>query len=196
MVASTSSDGTVALTLYNNGHWQESIRVSNNANKIAHAMGATAVSFAPYRLSMNECMLFASGGCDCKVRFWTTTVTDRGVIGAVTPTYCLEYHTGWVHDVSFCPASSSLPYLLFSSCGRDKKVCIYRKSWEQIEDDMSRGTFTEWERSEFIVDEGCWKLSWAPSSEKLLVTSSSGAVFMFTEGEDFHEKWLKVCVKE
>ncbi|EPY32394.1 protein transport protein SEC13 [Strigomonas culicis] len=191
ILATASSDGTIAVTPYRGGVWQDSVRVSNNSNHIAHAMGATCVSFAPFKTAIAGRLLLASGGCDGRVRIWTSLLRD-GVEEPFTFCQALENHQDWVYDVSFSPMSSSLPYLLLASCGKDNCVIIYREMWDELAAGFEEDRATSWEQSVVKFDNPCWKVSWSPSGEKLIVTTASAEVFVLYEGSDFVEPWIKV----
>lgn len=195
LLATASSDGTVAVTMYRDGCWMESITLSNNSNNIAHAMGATSVSFAPFSSSMAHRMMLASGGCDSHVRIWVSN-HDEGCAPSFGLHQVLEGHSDWVRDVAFCPVSPASRYVLLASCGQDKAVYLYRKPWEQLESEMSGSEVTEWERSVVRMDDAIWRLSWAPSGEMLIVTTADSEVFVLHEGNDFTEPWLKAPLSE
>lgn len=195
LLASASSDGTVAITLYRDGVWQESVKVSNNRNQIAHAMGATCVSFAPWKSTLGNRMILASGGWDCHVRLWIADA--EGLLQPFKFHQLLEGHSEWVQDVAFCPASAASRCAVLASCGKDKSVVLYRKPWEDVKAELeSGGPLSEWERSVVLFDEPVWRLSWSPSGEILIATTASAEVFVLREGVDFTESWMKTPLKE
>lgn len=197
VVATASSDGAVAITSYQGGCWQPSIKLSNNSNQIAHAMGATSVSFAPFKSTVMDHMLVASGGCDCHVRLWVSPCSPEGGL-AFELHQVIEAHGDWVRDVAFCPTSPASRFVVLASCGQDKNVVIYRKPWEQLCAEVGEGPSqaTEWERSVIQFDEPIWRLSWAPSGEMLVVTNAQSEVFVLREGADFTEPWIKLPLRD
>lgn len=208
VLASASSDGTVAVTAYQNGYWLESVKLSNNSNRIAHAMGATSVSFAPYRADLpGGALLLASGGCDCQVRIWLSSPTSvdpqmqQQDVGqqplSFTLHQALESFGDWVRDVAFSPSSAGSRHLMLAACGQDKRVVLFRKEWTQLGYEMEQGaTVSEWERSVMEFKEPVWRLSWAPSGEMLTVTTASSEAFVLQEGPEFTEPWLVVALKD
>jgi len=197
LLASASSDGTVAVTLYKDGCWQESVKLSNNSNHIAHAMGATCVSFAPFKSAIGNKVILASGGCDCQVRLWATDAGDGSQVQSLSLHQVIEGHTEWIQDVAFCPSSPASRCAILASCGKDKCVVLYRKPWEDLLEELDCGVHpSEWERSVVYFDEPVWRLSWAPSGEMLVVTTASSEAFVLREGADFTEPWKKTPLNE
>ncbi|KAG5496063.1 hypothetical protein JKF63_02361 [Porcisia hertigi] len=197
VVATASSDGTVAVTTYRDGCWQPSIKLSNNSNQIAHAMGATGVSFAPFKSDMASYTVVASCGCDGHVRLWVSLCSpERGL--AFELHQVIEAHADWVRDVAFCPTSSASRFVILASCGQDKTVVIHRKPWVQLCAEISEGVSqpTEWERSVIEFDEPVWRVSWAPSGENVVVTNAKSEVFVLREGADFTEPWVVLPLKD
>lgn len=197
VVATASSDGAVAITTYCGGCWQPSIKLSNNSNHIAHAMGAMCVSFAPFKSTLADRMLVASGGCDSHVRLWVSpSSVENGL--AFELHQVIEAHGDWVRDVAFCPTSPASRFVVLASCGQDKTVVIHRKPWEQLSAEINGGPAqaAEWERSVIAFTEPVWRLSWAPSGEMLVVTNAQSEVFVLREGADFTEPWIKLSLKD
>ncbi|KEG11776.1 putative protein transport protein Sec13 [Trypanosoma grayi] len=209
MVATASSDGTVAVTAFQGGVWRESMKLSNNSNNIAHAMGATSVSFAPVWQPQSDVVLLASGGCDSQVRLWCSREGDP----AAQPFDLLELldgHADWVRDVAFAPLCAATRHAVVASCGQDKSVIIHRKPWDQVaaaiqERRQSSGSNGQlqakevgggWERSVVLFDEPVWRLSWSPTGEMLLVTTGDSEVFILREGAEFTQPWMKTPLSE
>ncbi|TPP43524.1 WD domain, G-beta repeat family protein [Leishmania donovani] len=197
VVATASSDGTVAITTYRDGCWQPSVKLSNNSNQIAHAMGATSVTFAPFKSELVDHVVVASGGCDGHVRLWVSASSPERGLGFELH-QVIEAHADWVRDVAFCPTSPASRFVILASCGQDKTVVMYRKPWDQLCAEISEGASqaTEWERSVIEFAEPVWRLSWAPSGEMLVVTNSKSEVFVLREGVDFTEPWIKLPLKD
>lgn len=202
-LATASSDGTVAVTVYNDGHWHESVKVSNNTNRIAHAMGANCVAFAPFKNMIAGKILMASGGCDNCVRLW---VSDRdGGDGQLQPFQFLQSlntHTDWVRDVSFCTVSVASRYALLASCGQDKTVTLYRKPWDQLAMEMQQSPgspsagASPWEQSTVKLNEAVWRLSWAPSAEILIATTADAEAHVLRCGAEFTDPWIVAPVSD
>ncbi|RNF07496.1 protein transport protein sec13 [Trypanosoma rangeli] len=211
MVATASSDGTVAVTTYEGGVWRESLKLSNNSNNIAHAMGATSVSFAPVCPALSDVTLLVSGGCDSHVRLWclheaNPTAHSFELLDA------LDAHTDWVRDVAFSPLCAATRHAVIASCGQDKSVIIHRKPWDQIEaliqekrqntsgSGMQLQSMKEvggtWERSVVLFDEPVWRLSWSPAGEMLVVTTGDSEVYVLRENGEFTQPWLKTPLSE
>lgn len=199
-LATASSDGTVAVTIYQNGYWMESVKVSNNASRIAHAMGATSVSFAPFSPSLPpNTLLLASGGCDCHIRLWVSAASEQesGAPLNFSLLQALEGFGDWVRDVAFSPTSAMTRHLVLAVCGQDKRVVLFRKEWAQLEAEVAQGAEpTGWERSVVEFAEPVWRLSWAPTGEMLVVTTASAEVFVLQEGVDFTEPWMSTPLKD
>lgn len=197
VVATASSDGTVAITAYRDGCWQPSVKLSNNSNQIAHAMGATSVTFAPFKSELADHVVVASGGCDGHVRLWVSASSPERGLGFELH-QVIEAHADWVRDVAFCPTSPASRFVILASCGQDKTVVMYRKPWDQLCAETSEGVSqaTEWERSVIEFAEPVWRLSWAPSGEMLVVTNAKSEVFVLREGVDFTEPWIKLPLKD
>ncbi|ORC92586.1 putative protein transport protein Sec13 [Trypanosoma theileri] len=209
MVATASSDGTVAVTVYQGGVWRESVKLSNNSNNIAHAMGATCVSFAPIWSPQADVILLASGGCDSQVRLWCSREGDP-----MSQTFelleLLDGHTDWVRDVAFAPLCAATRHAVVASCGQDKSVIIHRKPWEQvgaaIQERQQGGSAngqqqikesgSTWERSVVLFNEPVWRLSWSPTGEMLVVTTGNSEVFILREAAEFTQPWLKTPLSE
>ncbi|CCW70506.1 unnamed protein product [Phytomonas sp. Hart1] len=189
LLATASSDGTVAVTAFRDGFWQESIKLSSNNNKITHAMGAMCVSFVPVMADFGDEFILASGGCDCQVRLWTN---DKTLSRTFKLFQVVEGHSDWVLDVAFCKISASSRFAMFASCGKDKQIVIYRKPWEQLYLELSDPSVAQlsWENSVVVMDEAVWRLSWAPSGQILVATTASSQVFILQEGSDFIEPWI------
>ncbi|KAG8343637.1 WD domain [Trypanosoma vivax] len=206
MVATASSDGTVAVTKYEDGAWHESVKLSNNSNNIAHAMGATCVSFAPHFPHLDSGILLVSGGCDSQVRLWR--VRDMGDHNSAQPfdfVELLEGHTDWVRDVAFAPLCACTRYVVIASCGQDKKVIIHRKQWQNVVTSIQNPTLMSreqsegnggWERSAVDFSEPVWRLSWSPAGDMLVVTTGDSEVFVLREGADFTQPWIKIPLSE
>lgn len=210
MLATASSDGTVAVTTYEEGAWRESVKLSNNSNNIAHAMGATCVSFAPTCPQLGNGRLLVSGGCDSRVRLWY--LPEGGAAGAHPYHFLelLEGHTDWVRDVAFEPLSAATRYAVIASCGQDRSVIIHRKQWSHLTtciDDRGlrsgeggRDAMGEvsggWERSCVLFDEPVWRLSWSPTGGMLVVTTGNSEVFILREGNEFCQPWFKTPLSE
>ncbi|CCW62673.1 unnamed protein product [Phytomonas sp. EM1] len=189
LLATASSDGTVAVTAFRDGCWQENMKLSSNNNKIAHAMGAMCVSFAPVMADLGDEFILVSGGCDCQVRLWAN---DKGLTRTFKLVQVVEGHSDWVLDVSFSQISASSRFAMFASCGKDKRIVIYRKPWEQLAIELSDPSVAmlDWERSVATMDEAVWRLSWAPSGQILVATTASSQVFILQESSDFIEPWI------
>lgn len=204
MVATASSDGTVAVTVFQGGAWRESIKLSNNSNNIAHAMGATSVSFAPVFLPANDIILLASGGCDSQVRLWC--LREEAAAQPFEFLELLEGHTEWVRDVAFAPSCAATMYAVVASCGQDKSVIVHRKPWDElraaiIEKGQAGNANGQrqakeggggWERSVVLFDEPVWRLSWSPTGETLVVTTGDSEVFILCQSGEFTQPWLKI----
>lgn len=191
LVATASSDGTVATTQCCDGSWQQSVKISNNANSIAHAMGATCVSFAPYNVSFPQTVILASGGCDRQIRLWRSEKTGN----EFTPFGLLRAVGGfseWIHDVAFMPSSSSR-FIVIAACTADKCVVIMRKPWRHL---LSDDAGEEWERSTIVFEEAAWRLTWSTCGNMLIVTTSSSEVFVLSQGTDFCEPWIRTPLKD
>ncbi|KAG5470813.1 hypothetical protein CUR178_02117 [Leishmania enriettii] len=197
VVATASSDGTVAVTTYRDGCWQPSVKLSNNANQIAHAMGATSVTFAPFKSELSDRVIVASGGCDGHVRLWVSASSSERSF-AFELHQVIEAHADWVRDVAFCPTSPASRFVILASCGQDKTVVMYRKPWDQLCREIREGVSqaTEWERSIIEFAEPVWRVSWAPSGEMLVVTTATSEVFVLREGADFTEPWIKLPLRD
>lgn len=201
VLATASSDGTVAVTAYRNGAWQESVKVSNNANLTAHAMGATSVSFAPSKSQLGSTVILASGGCDAKIRLWVSSMQEDQQLLPFELLQVLDGHDDWIRDVAFCPVSPASRYVVLAACGQDKCVTLYRKPWEHLSADVDNvrsgnAAATKWESSVVSFDEPVWRLSWAPSGEMLVATTAGSEAFVLRGGADFTEPWIKTPLSE
>lgn len=193
LVATGSSDGSIAITSFDNGCWQESYKISNNDNGIAHAMGVTSVSFAPFSYEHPNMILLASGGCDRQVRIWHCQRVE-GTRRNFSLLYTLErVPCEKVADVAFCPSCAASRYVLLAS-GHDKTVVIHRKPWKDVlsqDDDEQSGSASHgWERSCVTLKDPVWRLSWSPCGELLLVTTVTSEVHVLREGATFTDRWL------
>lgn len=198
VLATASSDGTVAITTYSNGCWQPSVKLSNNSNQIAHAMGATSVSFAPFNITLPGHIIAASGGCDGHVRLWVSAAISESRL-SFDLLQVLEGHSDVVRDVAFCPISPGSRFVVLASCGQDRAVFIYRKPWDQLISEIIQAgsaAATMWERSVVEFPEPVWRLSWAPSGEMLVATTALSEAFVLREGEDFTQPWIKVPLSD
>ncbi|KAF5225746.1 protein transport protein SEC13 [Trypanosoma cruzi] len=211
MVATASSDGTVAVTVFEGGVWRDSLKLSNNSNNIAHAMGATSVSFAPMRPSLGGAVLLASGGCDSQVRLWCLQ-EGSPVANSFELLEVLEGHTDWVRDVAFAPLCAATRHAVLASCGQDKSVIIHRKPWDQLgaliqerqrsssangpQQYLQKESGGIWERSVVLFDEPVWRLSWSPAEEVLVVTTGDSEVYILRENGEFTQPWLKTPLSE
>lgn len=208
MVATASSDGTVAVTVFQSGAWRESMKLSNNSNNIAHAMGATSVSFAPVFLPLNNVILLASGGCDSQVRLWC--LREEPTAQPFELLDLLEGHTDWVRDVAFAPTCAATRYAVVASCGQDKSVIVHRKLWDDLraainernedcnitDQQQTKKSWGGWERSVVLFNEPVWRLSWSPAGETLVVTTGDSEVFILRESGEFTHPWLKIPLDE
>lgn len=185
VLGTASSDGSVAVTSFENGYWLNSIKISNNENEIAHAMGATSISFAPF-LPGYPIMLFASGGNDHQVRIWLCDV-EEGVPKKFSLYARLEHHVDRVSDVSFSPSCSESPYLVLASC-YGKTVVICRRKWESIA--KKRSGNEEWEYSSISLKDPVHRLSWSTEGELLLVSTATSEIYILHQGANFTDPWI------
>lgn len=181
LLASASSDGFVAVTSCVAGSWRETVKLAINGD-VAHSLGATSVSFAPFHPSVSDVIL-ASGGCDGKIRLWRGS-TDSAFSSIAT----LAHHSDWVRDVAFSPDGSS-PFVTLASCGQDNKVVVARKLREVFAEESG------WEVSVTPFTESVWRLSWSPCGTMLLVTTGESDVFTLTEGKLFTDSWTRAPLK-
>lgn len=184
LVGTASSDGSVAVTSFENGCWQNSIKISNNENDVAHAMGATSISFAPF-IPGQRIILLATGGNDNQVRLWMCRLEE-----GVQRKFCLfgklDY-TDRVSDVSFSPSCSENPYAVLASC-HGRTVVISRRRWEFII--SNKYGSDDWEYSSITLKDPVRRLSWSPEGELLLVSTAASEIYILQEGATFTDPWI------
>lgn len=182
-IATASSDGSVAVTVCEGGSWRDPVPLVSAANggNVVHALGSTAVAFAPYQPSSS--VLLATAGCDAKVLVWTAPSLQ----GPFTVQSTLQHHGDWVRDVAFHPDASA-PYIVLASCGQDKTVVISRQ--------LRSSPSNSWESSTTTFTDAVWRLSWSPCGSMLLVTTGDSEVFLLKEGAAFTDAWLKTPLSE
>lgn len=182
LLASAASDGSVAVCRCVDGAWGEATSlVSDRQPGVAHALGSTSVSFAPYHPSWADKVLLASGGCDGKVRLWSNSEPNSKLQLNAT----LSFHSDWVRDVAVNPDGSS-PFVIIASCGQDKTVVIARRLRAEIF--AAEGS---WEKSTTVFPEPVWRLSWSPCGTMLLVTTGDSEVYVLKEGKVFTDSWIR-----
>ena len=182
LLATASSDGTVAVTEFAEGNWRESITVGED-ERPAHPLGAMAVSFAPFHPTTRTNPILATGGCDCKIRLWSKT-------GNWKPLVAFGDHKDWIRDVAFCPDASST-FLVVASCSQDKTVVVRRIASDSA--DLSNPK--AWEVSVTTFPETCWRLSWSPCGTMLLVTTADSRAYLLKQGATFTDEWLRMPVE-
>eukprot|EP00796_Vickermania_ingenoplastis_P013399 gene13399-9222_t len=187
ILASASSDGTLAVTSFDNGCWQESETISNNVNHIAHAMGTTSVSFAPFLVDHPEVLLVASGGCDRQVRIWHAVKND-GMKMHFTILDTLGNHSDRISDVSFSPSCGESKYALLA-VAYGSVIVVYRKSWEELLQQSGVTSSVLWESSCVSLNP-IWRLSWSPCGELLVATTTTSEVNILREGPVFTDPWI------
>ena len=121
-IATASSDGSVAITVCENGSWRDPVPLvsPSTGSNVIHALGSTAVGFAPFHPSSP--VLLATAGCDAKVQIWSAPSLQEPFVAQSL----LQHHSDWVRDVAFHPDASA-PYVVLASCGQDKTVVIARR---------------------------------------------------------------------
>jgi protein transport protein SEC13 len=179
VIAAASSDGSVSVSACVGSSWFEPVRLSLPSGA-AHPMGATGVSFAPFRHSNPDTLVLASCGCDGLVQLWQRH--GEGFAPLRAPS---KEHSDWVRDVAFSPDGGS-PFVYLASCGQDKKVVIRR-----IRQELLLETTAEWDVSITILEEGAWRLSWSACGTMLLVTTSDSNAVILTEPPNFTDAWTK-----
>lgn len=185
IVGTASSDGSVAVTSFENGCWQNSIKISNNENGIAHALGATSISFAPF-VPGHRIIMLATGGNDHQVRLWVCHL-EEGVQKHFSLFTKLEYHNDRVSDVAISPSCAESPYIVLASC-HSKTVVICRKKWELVLNNKHAND--EWEYSSITLKDPARRLSWSPEGELLLVSTAASEIYVLQEGANFTDPWI------
>jgi protein transport protein SEC13 len=176
MIASASSDGTVAVTaMSTDGGWQEPVIVSDQ-----HKLGATAVSFAPFHRCVSAVVL-ACGGCDNQVALWGAP------LGTTAFKLIMQFkeHSDWIRDVAFSSNAES-PFCVLASCSQDSTIVVRRKEWANVT------TGGAWASSTTKVETAAWRLSWSPCGKKILATAEESRAQIFQEPPVFEEPWL-IC---
>lgn len=191
VLATASSDGSVGITDFLNGCWQQTYKISNNSSKIAHAMGATSVSFAPFHVSYPKLLLLASGGCDRQIRIWNCVLSDSFQKSFSLLCTLNSNSSEKITDVAFCPSCASSRYLVLAA-SYGKRVSIRRKQWKDIvqsDTELSKGN-ENWELSVVELKDPVWRLSWSPCGELLLATTATSEVLVLHEGAVFTDPWI------
>ena len=182
MLASASSDGSIAVTTYKqDGTWETS-KIDR-----AHNLGVTGISWSPSYApgslvspgvpSTPVCWLVSSG-CDCAAHVWTLDQAPNGTWVRVSSLSGL--HSDWLRDVSWCP-NMGLPKNTIATCGQDGLVVI----WTQNAPGAS------WD-AQVIMRESqpVWRVSWSLTGNILAVSSGSNKVTLWKETVD--GKWDEV----
>jgi protein transport protein SEC13 len=180
ILAAASSDGSISVSSCAGSLWSEPIRVSLPSGA-AHPMGATAVSFAPFRTSDPCALVLASCGCDGLVQLWQRQGDGMAQLREAP----FKEHTDWVRDVAFSPDGAS-PFAYVASCGQDKRVVIRRTRAERLCDPSA-----DWDISVTSLDDGAWRLSWSTCGTMLLVTTSDSEAVILSEPPNFTDPWIK-----
>ena len=150
-------------------------------------MGATGVSFAPFRAAAPNTLLLASCGCDGLVQLWSRSEDSEQFAPLRAP---FKEHSDWVRDVVFSPDGAN-PFLYLASCGQDKKVVVRRIRQEHVNDPTA-----DWDTMTVLLDEAAWRLSWSPCGTMLLVTTGDSEGILLTETPTFTDPWTRTNLAE
>jgi len=185
ILGAASSDGTASLSqcLPQFG-WKEPVKALH-VGGVTHMMGVNCISFAPFHPSMSENVLFATGGCDSRVRVWRV---PRDVTSSPCELLCeLSEHKDWVRDVAFNPDGAST-YITLASCGQDRTVIVRRIARSALAANKS----ATWETSVTSFPDAVWRLSWSPSGTELLATNGNSEGILLSPQPVFTDPWISV----
>jgi len=171
LLACASSDGTVSVIEYKSDGSFDSAKISN-----AHAIGVTAVSWAPStapgalvsgQASGQQVKRLVTAGCDNTVKVWSCGPEGWREENMLTG------HNDWVRDVAWAP-NLGLPMNTIASAGQDGQVF----AWVEQAD----GTWQKKLVHDFKVP--VWRVSWSITGNILAVSDSNNAVTLWKETLD------------
>jgi len=181
MLASASSDGSVAVLAYNDqtGEW-DSKKLSG-----AHTLGALAVSWSP-AASAGALVGVAQGaapvrrlvsaGCDNTLKVWV----QQAVGGEWALEHTLSAHSDWVRDAAWAP-NIGLPKNTIASASQDGTVQI----WTQAD---AGAAWTNVQLHNFGAP--VWRVSWSVTGNILAVSDANNQVTLWKEAID--GQWTQV----
>ncbi|KAL6750467.1 COP-II coat subunit [Haematococcus lacustris] len=175
VLAAASSDGSVSIVEYtaSTASW-DATKLPGN-----HAIGATAVSWAPAlapgallspKAPPAPVKRLVSCGCDNTIRVWRC-----GEAGMWQEEEALPGHSDWVRDVAWAP-SMGLPRSTLASAGQDGQVFAW------IERLGGSGGWDKKLVHDFKVP--VWRVSWSTTGSLLAVSDANNSVTLWKESVD------------